>query len=159
MPDKSSLEKIPSNLEQSRVPETPESKDSHHPEKRLEQFSEQETDLVSESVAGLQLPTDQSDEASDSENAIILHKVENILSAGMDQIFLEMDATKQREFKIKGEETAHKITLLLRNTKVKIKEIISLIMDWLRVIPKVNKFYLEQEAKIKADAIIKMHKK
>lgn len=75
----------------------------------------------------------------------------------MDRVFLSMDAATQQRFKIKGEATAQQLVSMLNKTKIRIKEVVSLIMSWLRIIPHVNKFYLEQEAKIKADEIIKMH--
>jgi len=33
--------------------------------------------------------------------------------------------------------------------------IMELVLEWLRMIPKVNKYFLEQEAKIKTDRIVK----
>jgi len=33
--------------------------------------------------------------------------------------------------------------------------IMELVYEWLRMIPKVNKFFLEQEAKIKTDKLLK----
>ncbi|MBT4516813.1 MAG: hypothetical protein HOC78_02865 [Candidatus Komeilibacteria bacterium] len=90
-------------------------------------------------------------------SGIIHSKVENVLSQGMDNVFLSLDAGTQRAFKIKGEETSAKITILLMKTKVKAKEITMLILEWLRIIPKINKHYLEQEAKIKTDNILKIN--
>ena len=86
-------------------------------------------------------------------------KIGKILEAGMEEIYLSLPAAKQREFKIKGEETIKKINSLLDKTKVKIGKIISLIKKWLALIPGVNKFFLEQEAKIKADEIIKLRER
>jgi len=82
--------------------------------------------------------------------------IDNILAAGLNDIFLKMDAQKQAEFKKKGEETVAKINILLSQTKIKINKIIDLIRSWLKLIPGVNKFFLEQEVKIKADKIIKL---
>jgi len=92
-----------------------------------------------------------------STDAIVLKKVEDILANDMDRVFLSMDAASQQRFKVKGEATARQIVGLLSKTKIKIKEVVALIMSWLKTIPHANKFYLEQEAKIKADEIIKMH--
>lgn len=158
MPDNQNLEKIPQPSEQPAAPESQEAPAT--PEQRPETATESVAETVAEPTPTVQLPDDTAtDTAQIPVDAVVLSKVENILSEGMDKVFLEMDAATQQQFKIKGEETARKITQLLKKSKVKIKEVISLVMDWLRVIPKVNKFYLEQEAKIKADAIMKMHKK
>jgi len=87
---------------------------------------------------------------------IIHKKVEGVLSDGMDNVFLSLDSATQRSFKIKGEEVSAKITNLLLETKIKVAEITKLILEWLRIIPKVNKHYLEQEAKIKTEKILKI---
>lgn len=85
--------------------------------------------------------------------------IDNILSEGLNEIFLQMKTQEQKEFKIKGEETVIKINKLLSQTKVKVSKIISLIRAWLKMIPGVNKFFLEQEVKIKADKILKIKDK
>lgn len=92
-------------------------------------------------------------------DTIVLHKVESILADGMEKVYLSMDAATQATFKAKGEETSKKISNLLKHTKVHIKQVINLIVDWLRIVPKVNKYYIEQEAKIKADAIMEIYNK
>lgn len=84
--------------------------------------------------------------------------IDDILSAGLHEMFLQMSPVKQKEFKQVGEETVVKIVGLLDKTKVKIDKIIDLIRKWLKIIPGVNKFFLEQEAKIKADRILKLKK-
>ena len=85
-------------------------------------------------------------------------EIENILSAGMQDIYLNLTPEKRREFKRTGEETAVKINKLLTKAKINLGEIIKLIKKWLSLIPGINKYFLEQEAKIKADEIIKMRK-
>lgn len=90
---------------------------------------------------------------------IILEKVEAILASDLEKVFLEMDVASQAAFKSKGEETAKAITVLLQKTKVQARKILDLIVGWLRLIPHVNKYYLEQEAKLKADAIMRLNKK
>lgn len=85
--------------------------------------------------------------------------IDNILAEGLNEVFLKMNAKQQEEFKKKGEETVSKINILLGQTKIKIHKIISLIRAWLKLIPGVNKFFLEQEVKIKADKLIKLKDK
>ncbi len=81
-------------------------------------------------------------------------KVENILQEDLENVYVKMLPNDQRKFKEKGEETARTIVELLKKPTVKIKKIFQLILNWLRIIPGVNKFYLQQIAKIKADSII-----
>ncbi len=85
-------------------------------------------------------------------------QIDQILSEGLDDVFLSLSQDDQVRFKEEGEKTALKINELLSKTKVKIKNIISLIKKWLKIIPKVNPYFLEQEAKIKADKIVKLKK-
>ena len=85
--------------------------------------------------------------------------IDVILSAGLNEIFLHLKAEEQQAFKKKGEETVTKINELLNKIKLKISTIINLIRDWLKLIPGVNKFFLEQEAKIKANQILKIKDK
>lgn len=68
-----------------------------------------------------------------------------------------MTPAQQRVFKVEGERTATAIRRLLEQLKVRAKTILDLIRRWLRVIPGVNKFFMEQEAKIKTDKVMALH--
>lgn len=83
-------------------------------------------------------------------------EIENILAKDLENAYQKMSPQKRKEFKKAGEEIAQKINNLLDKTKIKIQTIIGLIKDWLFLIPGINKFFLEQEAKIKAEEIIKI---
>ncbi len=81
-------------------------------------------------------------------------KIEKIMEAGLEEAYKALDPIQQQEFKLKGEETAQTIRQMLKSAHVKVKKIFRLLLEWLKVLPGVNKFFLEQEAKIKADRII-----
>ncbi len=81
-------------------------------------------------------------------------RIEKVMEDGIADAYRELTPVQQQEFKIKGEETAYKIRELLKKTRIKIKDIFKLLYEWLRMLPGINKFFLEQEAKIKADKII-----
>lgn len=81
-------------------------------------------------------------------------EVEKVMEEGLKDAFKELTPIQRQEFKIKGEETAYKIRDLLRATHVKVKKIVKLIIEWLKMLPGVNRFFIEQEAKIKTDKII-----
>jgi len=83
-------------------------------------------------------------------------EIDNILASGLHEIFLSLDKKKQVEFKQKGDETVIKINNILDKTKVRVDKIIDLIKKWLKIIPGINQFFLEQEAKIKADKIVNL---
>ena len=84
----------------------------------------------------------------------VTRQVEQILEAGLGDAFQALTPIQKQEFKIKGEETARKIRDLLRDAHMKVKKIFRLILQWLKILPGLNRFFLEQEAKIKADKII-----
>ncbi len=83
-------------------------------------------------------------------------EIENIMSQDLRDVYLQLTPDKQREFKIKGEETAKEINFLLNKAKLEIGKIIDLLRRWLFIIPGVNKFFIEQEVKIKADEIVRL---
>jgi len=84
----------------------------------------------------------------------VTQDIENILSEDLTDLFLSLPDDKKWEFKQKGEETAGKVREMMTKGKVKIKKIFELIQDWLKIIPGVNKYFLEQEAKIRADKLM-----
>lgn len=81
-------------------------------------------------------------------------KIEEIMSGDLVEEYKKMTFKEQKKFKEVGEETANRIKKLLIKSKVNIKKIINLLVKWLKLIPGVNKYFLEQEAKIKADKLI-----
>ncbi len=87
--------------------------------------------------------------------------IEKIMEEDLQDAYKELTPIQRQEFKIKGEETANEIRTLLKRTHVKVKSIFKLILEWLKMLPGINKFFLEQEAKIKTDKIlaIKEHNK
>jgi len=85
-------------------------------------------------------------------------EIDRILSDGLADMYMKMTPEKQHEFKRVGEETTQRINAMLSETKIKVKKIISLIRDWLSMIPGVNSFFLEQETKIRTDKVIKLKK-
>jgi hypothetical protein len=83
-----------------------------------------------------------------------LINIERILEEDLEEIYFNLPPEKQKEFKTKGEETASKIEKMIETGKVIAKKILKLIYNWLKLIPGINRFFLEQEAKIKTDKII-----
>ncbi len=82
-------------------------------------------------------------------------EIEKVMADGLDDFYTKMDQKKRLEFKMVGEATALKIAELKKETNIKIVKIINLIKKWLSLIPGVNRFFVEQEAKIRADKIMK----
>jgi len=86
----------------------------------------------------------------------VLEKIEDILEEDLEQIYFQMPPNKQAEFNKVGEETASKINLLMQGVQVQVRKILDLIIRWLKIIPGINKYFLEQEAKIKTDELLKL---
>lgn len=106
-------------------------------------------------------PSDNAQAASQSKSfqARRATAIDNILSEGLNEIFLKMTPPEQQKFKLKGDETVQKINILLGKTRVQINKILNLIRAWLKLVPGINKFFLEQEAKIKTDKIMNLKDK
>lgn len=89
----------------------------------------------------------------------LLVDIEKILEMDLGRLVAGGDAS-QRVFSPEGE--AHfiaegkRIAQLLATTGHRLKqtEVLSLVQNWLKPIPKVNKWFLYQDAKIKTDAIL-----
>ncbi len=81
-------------------------------------------------------------------------EIDDILEEDLADLYRAMSADQKRKFRVKGEETVSKIRELLRATKENAKKIFHLFREWLKLIPGVNRFFLEQEAKIKTDKIL-----
>lgn len=80
--------------------------------------------------------------------------VETILSENLQEIYQRLSPAEQAAFREQGEATASKVVDLLRAATVKVKEVLALIRNWLKSLPGVNAFFLEQEAKIKTDKLL-----
>lgn len=84
-------------------------------------------------------------------------QIEKVLEEHLEVLYAQLPDDKKKEFRVKGEETARSIDVLLHRTKVKLREIISLIVSWLSLIPGVNKFFIEQQAEIKANKLLAVY--
>ena len=98
-------------------------------------------------------------EPSTNSKDALYSEVEQILEENMDEVFKTLSPGDQLRFKIKGEETAQTIQTLIQSARVTARKILGLILTWLKMIPGVNKFFLEQESKIKTDEIMALAKK
>ncbi len=81
-------------------------------------------------------------------------EIESVLEEDLADMYKSLPAEKQKEFREEGEKTAAAIRVLAIHAKKHASKILHLIKRWLRLIPGVNRFFLEQEAKIKTDKIV-----
>lgn len=133
-------------------------------EKALEQITETEETFLETSAE--EAPTTEINIPAASEGAPaaaaavptvkdeVMIQVEKIMEEEMGPYFDAMPEEAKVRFKKKGEEVAGQIAVMVRTFRVKVKVILHLIRDWFLTIPGVNKFFMEQEAKIKTDKIL-----
>lgn len=88
------------------------------------------------------------------EKSETLKEIENILVGGLEPVYQSLPEAMREQFKKKGEKTASKIEKIISQAKIAVNKILGLIKNWLKIIPGVNKFFLEQESKIKTDKIL-----
>ncbi|MEK7647669.1 MAG: hypothetical protein AAB384_01365 [Patescibacteria group bacterium] len=80
--------------------------------------------------------------------------IEKILEENLAESFTMMTPEQQNKFKTAGERVTAAIRQIIKSGIVQMKKVLSLISDWLRMIPGVNRFFLEKESKIKAEKIL-----
>ncbi len=150
MPEQN-IERIPTP-----APEQP-SKNESASERRFERSSEVAAPRPSQRLPVRQLPSvapaAKSVSAAKSET---LARVEHVMEERLEDVFRQMPPDVRLEFKRKGEETATQIEAMLYQVKVQSKKIFQLLLDWLRIIPGVNKYFLDQEAKLKTDELLRV---
>lgn len=122
-------------------------------ETRGEQVPAQESDLPSLAPA----PADVPITPSSAPKSVACQKIESILEEDLEEIYFRLDSAHQRLFREEGERTARQIEGILATGKSVAVKILAVIRKWLQFIPGLNKFFIEQEAKIKTDKITKIN--
>lgn len=148
------LEKIQTSLETKTEKPESSSEQSFEQEKQALEKKMDQTEQLKINSSAMVTPSVSKSDVSYEDRRI--QAIEEIMSAGLDQAFLKMSPKEQKKFKEEGEKTAKKINILFKKAKLEASKVIKLISRWLQLIPGVNRFFLEQEAKIKSDKIIKI---
>jgi hypothetical protein len=102
---------------------------------------------------GVQIQTPTTTQAPKTK---LYRTVEALLADDLEAIYNSLDPQTQLQFRQKGEETVSKIEVLISTAKATAQAIVELIRTWLTIIPGVNRFFLEQESKLKTDRIMKI---
>ncbi len=105
-------------------------------------------------AAPLAAPAQEQTSTPDKDEEIVM--IENILSENISEIYKELSDAQKRSFRQKGEEISIKIKGMLKKARVATHEILNIIKEWLRMLPGISHYFLEQEAKIKTDKILQM---
>jgi hypothetical protein len=83
----------------------------------------------------------------------VMKEIQTILEEHLDTYYQEFPEEAKGRFLQKGREVAMEIAQMIRAVHLNTKRVLHLIRDWLLTIPGVNKFFLEQEAKVKTDRV------
>lgn len=125
-------------------------------ERALEAIAEDAQGFLGSSMASLSAdqsspPVQDTDEVRED--------VKDILEQGLVSYVHELPSEVRTRFLQKGQETATEIARLIHGFKATARVVFRLISAWLRLIPGVNKFFLEQEVKLKTDQILALQDK
>ena len=134
------------------IPHSPEQQENSE-EKKSEEISEEKEDQKEGELGQGSIIATSAQRQTQSERE---KAIEKILENDMDDIYLGMRPEDREEFKTVGEKTVKQINQMIADGKLKFKKVIELIKKWLLVVPGMNRFFLEQEAKLKTDEIMKM---
>jgi len=143
-----------------KTPEKPTEVKIEKVKEALEQQGERFEDKISQQSETHELPaqapvsTQPTMPLPIAEEEKRVQEVEQILADGLQELYMSLPPAEQQKFKIEGEKAAREVVGLLGQVKVKIDQIISVIRHWLVSLPGVNKFFIEQEAKIKAQKLL-----
>lgn len=135
---------------------------SNTPESQIESVSDfevvkkEQPRNTFESQPAVQTATATQQVITQTEKDPVIKDIENILSKGLEDDYKSLTPALKLKFKTEGEVAANKIKKLLEKSKVNFRKIVDVITKWLQIIPGVNKYFLIQEAKNKADRIIEM---
>lgn len=145
------------------VPEVPHQPDQPEVPKPTEQAFDQYKDVHDEKpdespyvVKQAARPKTDQVMTDDVGKSALQVKVEEVMANGLDASYQTMTPVQQERFRKKGEEIAKQIEDLTARFKLTARKVLHLLRSWLKLIPGINKFFLEQEAKLKADAIMKL---
>lgn len=75
------------------------------------------------------------------------------MAEDLTELYQHMDPPTKAAFKAQAKVVASRIEEMIATATVRARDILELIRGWLCMIPGINKFFLEQETKIKADKI------
>jgi len=82
--------------------------------------------------------------------------VEKILEEDLGDLYIKLDPETRKKFRAEGDKLAADLKGMVESFRIKARRVLHQIRDWLKIIPGINKYFLEQEAKIKTDKIMEL---
>lgn len=154
MPRIEAVPAVPINSEESSVEADLRAQEAEPPEENFLE-EEQGTEQLQPAQEKSPVPTRSSavSQATVQTKDEVTLEVEKVLEEGLGDFYASLPPNGKVIFRKKGEEASSEIAKMVNNLQLNFKRALQLIRDWLLTVPKVNKFFLEQEAKIKVDKI------
>lgn len=152
-------EQIKINPEQTPVPSTEGAEVERPATPEVQPSGESSSHLESKPATAIPSTNTQASTAPLANTVDVqrLADIERILEEDLSEIYFKLPEAEKVKFRTTGEETAREINTLLSAAQVKLKKIIEAITGWLKLIPGISQFFLEQEAKIKADRLLQLN--
>lgn len=113
-----------------------------------------ETEKILSPIPVTSLPSPSVSQPVFTQKSQMRREIESVLEEDLDFLYTSLSPKQRQQFRIEGERTAAKIEIALRQAVVRLIEIIMLIRRWLKLLPGVDRFFIEQEAKIKAERVL-----
>lgn len=136
------------SLERVKTPEAPEMQTETNVESVPEQSPMQE-----KAAPEIAPPISVVQASPAPEPSQLLVDIEADLANGLEDVYAGLPDSVKPAFRARGEEIAREIVIMVESGKFAMKKVLDLIRSWLRMIPGVNRFFVEQEAKIRADKV------
>jgi len=83
-------------------------------------------------------------------------KIEKILEEDLTEVYQNLPDKAKARFISEGEQTANKLETLIAKAKLTVQLAVLLLRKWLRGLPGVGQFFIEQVVKIKADRLLEL---
>lgn len=99
------------------------------------------------------MPTEAEVKALEKDQVAI--EVEKLLEKDLANTYTALPDKIKPFFKSHGEKIAQTVTGMIKNNTFDGGIVMDMVDEWLKLVPKSNSFYLEQEAKLKTDALVK----
>jgi hypothetical protein len=128
----------------------PETEQSPQPEQAAEESPTEESAVVQ--ATPVKLPDQPTVSAKDAYH----QRLERLLEDNLVDLYLQMPKAQRQQFRAEGERVASQLRQMIETAKIKAKQVLEIIRNWLKSIPGVSRYFLEQESKIKTDRVIRL---
>lgn len=134
----------------------PEVEVTRETERADEAEEREEREEVGSAEPALQVAAAPTVPAKEAARDPLLMEVERKLEADLLDAYRSMSPGLRAKFKAEGERIASVAREGIASGKLAAENLLTMIINWLRMIPHVDRWFLVQDAKLKTDALIRM---